>query len=257
MVIVENLLMALLPLFIGYSIDSLMAGQYHDLIVLAAVITTLVFVAVIRRFYDTRIYGEIRVRIGLKTDDFLREHTVTTRNARLTMSRELVDFLENDLPSLLTAIIQLVVTVGVLASFSYLLALSASVAGIIMLAIYALFHRAFIELNAALNTQMERQVNVLSFLSHNGLYAHLQKLKTREIKLSDTEAMLYGLVFIVLFGFVLTNLMLTTQLNAPTAGQLFSVVTYSLEFVEAAIMLPVTLQTLSRLSEISQRLNVR
>lgn len=39
------------------------------------------------------------------------------------------------------------------------------------------------------------------------------------------------------------------------AGQVFSIVTYSLEFVETAVLLPITLQTLSRLGEISQRLN--
>lgn len=46
-----------------------------------------------------------------------------------------------------------------------------------------------------------------------------------------------------------------SQLIEPTAGQVFSIVTYSLEFVETAVMLPITLQTLSRLTEISQRLN--
>ena len=44
-------------------------------------------------------------------------------------------------------------------------------------------------------------------------------------------------------------------LTDPTVGQVFSIVTYSLEFVETAVMLPITLQTLSRLMEISQRLN--
>nr|WP_253823144.1 hypothetical protein [Vibrio kanaloae] len=48
---------------------------------------------------------------------------------------------------------------------------------------------------------------------------------------------------------------MVSRLIGPTAGQVFSIVTYSLEFVETAVMLPITLQTLSRLAEISQRLN--
>lgn len=257
LVVVENLLMALLPLFIGYSIDSLMAGQYQDVLVLAGVVTALVAVAVARRIYDTRTYGEIRIQVGLATDSRLRERPVTTRNARLSMSRELVDFLENELPPLLTAIIQLLVTLVVLASFSPWLALSAGLAGLLMLGIYALFHHSFIRLNARLNSQVERQVSVLSALTPSGLQTHLRKLKNREVKLSDTEAALYGLVFMVLFGFVLSNLLLTTQLHAPSAGQLFAVVTYSLEFVEAALLLPITLQTLSRLTDIRERLNAQ
>lgn len=257
LVAVENLLMALLPLFIGYSIDSLIAGQYHDLLVLTGVVSTLVAVAVLRRIYDTRIYGEIRIKVGLDTDSRLRDRPVTTRNARLSMSRELVDFLENDLPPLLTAVIQVLVTLCVLASFSPWFALNAGLAGLLMLAIYALFHQPFIRLNARLNSQTERQVSVLSWLAPSGLQTHLRKLKAREVKLSDTEAALYGLVFMVLSGFVLVNLLLTTHLVTPSAGQLFAVVTYSLEFVEAALLLPITLQTLSRLSDIRERLNAR
>ncbi|MGP9826091.1 ABC transporter six-transmembrane domain-containing protein [Ectopseudomonas khazarica] len=255
LVIAENLLMALLPLFIGYSIDSLMNNQYQNVLILAGVLTALVIVAVARRIYDTRIYGDIRVKVGLDTDTRLRSHPVSTRSARLSMSREPVDFLEHDLPPLLTAIIQLLVTLIVLASFSPWLAMSAGGAGLLMLTIYALFHQSFVRLNARLNSQVERQVNVLSSLPPSGLYTHLRKLKAREVKLSDTEAALYGIVFMVLFAFVLTNLLLTTQLNTPSAGQLFAVVTYSLEFVEAALLLPITLQTLSRLRDIHGRLN--
>lgn len=162
LVIAENLLMALLPLFIGYSIDSLMNNQYQDVLVLAAVVTALIMVAVVRRVYDTRTYGDIRIKVGLDTDSRLRSRPVSTRNARLSMSRELVDFLEHDLPPLLTAVIQLLVTLIVLASFSPWLAMSAGGAGLLMLAIYALFHRPFIRLNARLNSQVERQVSVLS-----------------------------------------------------------------------------------------------
>jgi NADH:ubiquinone oxidoreductase subunit K len=75
--------------------------------------------------------------------------------------------------------------------------------------------------------------------------------------ISDAEAILCGLILLVLFGFVIINLWLSTLIHDPTAGQIFSIVTYSLEFVEAAVLLLITLQTLSRLTEISQRLSKR
>ncbi len=256
MVIIENVLLALLPLLIGYSMDSLLAGQHHDLITLSIILSSLIVLSVLRRIYDTRAYGGIRVEIGMQAASQLRHQPITTQNARLTMSREIVDFLEEDLPPLLTAVIQLIVAIVVLSNFNYRLGLGAIVTGVLMLLIYSAFHQAFIRLNAKLNTQMERQVNVLSCLPLSGLRIHLDKLKHREINLSDTESIVYGLIFLLLFGFVVINLLLTTQLLTPSAGALFSIVTYSLEFVEAAILLPITLQTLSRLSEINQRLNV-
>jgi NADH:ubiquinone oxidoreductase subunit K len=75
------------------------------------------------------------------------------------------------------------------------------------------------------------------------------------VKLSDTEAIVYGFIFTLLFSAVLGNLWLVSYMDSPTPGQVFSIVTYSLEFVETAVLLPITLQTLSRLGEISQRLN--
>ena len=98
-------------------------------------------------------------------------------------------------------------------------------------------------------------MKLLSGVRLSALRWHFERLKQCEIKLSDTEAVVYGLIFIVLFGAVIGNLWMVSQLIEPTAGQVFSIVTYSLEFVETAVMLPITLQTLSRLTEISQRLN--
>ena len=40
-----------------------------------------------------------------------------------------------------------------------------------------------------------------------------------------------------------------------TAGRIFSIVTYSWEFVESALVLPLTLQSWSRLAEIINRTN--
>lgn len=45
-----------------------------------------------------------------------------------------------------------------------------------------------------------------------------------------------------------------THLSA-SPGQIFSVVSYSLEFLQAAVMLPFALQALTQLNEITERIN--
>ncbi|PWI31931.1 ABC transporter permease [Vibrio albus] len=255
MVALENALTVVLPLFIGFTIDGLLRNNASDLYFLAALLVLIIVVSVARNFYDTRIYGAIRVEVGEAVDKKMSHHLLSVRNARLNMSRELVDFLENDIPPLMTAVIQLIASVIILTFFHLNFGVSALIASTIMLMVYALFHDCFIRLNHSLNNQTERQVTVLSCKPFRGVRVHLERIKRREIMISDAEAVLYGLIFLVLFGFVITNLWLSARLNSPTAGQIFSVVTYSLEFLEAAVMLPITLQTLSRLSEISQRLN--
>lgn len=254
-VLVENVFMILLPLFIGYAIDGVLEQDMRPLALFALVLFMLVIVSVARRYYDTRVYGAIRVRLAHVVERSLRRASVSIKDARLTMSRELVDFLEDDLPSLITAIVQLMATVIILASFHIKLALIVLAAGLGMLLIYAFFHQTFTRLNGVMNDQFEQQVHVLDGQPFSAIRAHFERLKRCEIKLSDTEALVYGLIFLVLFSAVLANLWMVSTLNAPSVGQVFAIVTYSLEFVETAVMLPITLQTLSRLAEISQRLN--
>ena len=76
-----------------------------------------------------------------------------------------------------------------------------------------------------------------------------------EVKLSDREAVLYGSVFLVLLTMVVFNLWYSTLNGTISAGTIFSIVSYSWEFVDAAVILPVTLQSLTRLTEITQRIN--
>ncbi len=57
---------------------------------------------------------------------------MTTRNARLDMSRELVDFLEREVPPLFTAVIQLVASVVILSSFGWQLGVMPVIACLLM-----------------------------------------------------------------------------------------------------------------------------
>ena len=56
-------------------------------------------------------------------------------------------------------------------------------------------------------------------------------------------------------AFIVHNLYVGAQLPGVTAGTIFSIATYSWEYVEAALLLPIALQDWSRLSEITSRLN--
>ena len=254
LVVLENGLLALLPLFIGFAIDDLLAGGHWQLLTVGGLLVGLTLVMVARRFYDTRAYGSIRVALGIAVDDKHRRQPVSLRTARLDMARELVDFLEEELPQLLTGIIQIVVTLVVLASFDSYLALSAVSLTVAMAALYGLFSKRFFRLNALLNNRMERQVHSLE-RGPLRVLQHLAALRRCEVRLSDTEALLYGLIFLMVSAFVVCNLWLCTHMAGLTSGKIFSIVSYSWEYVEAALVLPMSLQSLSRLQEISGRLN--
>jgi len=257
MILIETSLMALIPLFIGFAIDGLLAGSLIELWRLAAIMAALIGVAVFRRVYDTRVYGTVRVELGREQAARSAELPVSALNARLAMGRELVDFLEQTLPEAMAAAVQLAIAVIVLYAFAPELALAGGAAALAMLVIYALFHRRFFRLNGALNQQTEQQVSVLEQRKARPLRAHLMRLRRHEVRISDTEAVLYGAIFIVLLGLILFNLWFAATQLTITVGTIFSIISYSWEFIESALALPATLQSWSRLSEIMRRLNTR
>jgi len=251
----ETTMTALAPLFIGFAIDGLLENDLSALLNLAGLLGALILVGVIRRIFDTRAYGTIRVELGKEQAARAGNGSVSTTNARLGMGRELVDFLEEQIPQLFGSFVQLGAALIILWSFHPMLFVSALTTGILTLLIYAAVHRRFFLLNGDLNGQMERQVGILSSSSSRMLFLHLLKLRKAEVRISDTEACVYGVMFSVLFGFILFNLWFAAQNIDMTVGRLFSLVSYSWEFVESALVLPATLQSWSRLSEITRRIN--
>lgn len=254
-ILIETGLVALIPLFIGFAIDGLLAGSDAAFWQLAGMMAALIALAVIRRAYDTRAYGSIRVELGQAQIRRSGEIEVSTLNARIAMGRELVDFLEGTVPEALAGGVQLVLSIGILYAFSPSLALTAATATLAMIAIYAGFHRRFYRLNGALNQQIEKQVRLLERRALRPILAHFLRLRRLEVRLSDAEAFLYGAVFVVLLVMLLCNLKIATSLPETSAGTIFSVVSYSWDFVESALALPVTLQSWTRLSEIMTRIN--
>jgi len=172
LVALENVLIALVPLTIGIAIDGLLAKETEQLLPLAGLLFTLIAVAVSRRLYDTRAYGYIRVELGLSTISRHQHSPTSSQTARLDMARELVDFLENEVPNVMTGAIQVVITIAVLSIFHWQLGAAALLLSVGMLGIYGLFHRSFYCYNKALNDQIENQVSILGRPS--GLKTHLQ-----------------------------------------------------------------------------------
>lgn len=254
-ILVETGLLALIPLFIGFAIDDLLVGGTTSFWQLTGIMALMIGLSVIRRAYDTRVYGAVRVELGKAQVKRANRMEVSTLNARIAMGRELVDFLEGILPEALAAGVQLLVSVAILFAFSPSLALAAAGATIGIVFIYAAFHNRFFRLNAALNQQTEMQVGLLERRALRPMLSHFLRLRRHEVRLSDAEAFLYGAIFTVLLGMILFNLRIATGLPEATAGTIFSVVSYSWEFVESALVLPVTLQSWTRLSEIMSRIN--
>lgn len=253
--LLETALFALLPLLIGWSIDGLMKGEAGAFRWFILTVTGLMVIATLRRLYDTRVYGTIRVELGRIQAARSAAEPVSIRNARVLMGRELVDFLEKTAPEAMEALVQVIVAVAVLLSFHGYLAANSAGALVLMLLIYTVAAPRFFRLNGALNEASEGQVAALDSHRPRRIAAHFMRLRRQEVRLSDTESVVYGLIFSVLLVMLSFNIWFAaTRLGAST-GTIFSVVAYSQEFLQSAVQLPVALQALTRLREISERIS--
>ncbi len=253
--ILETAVLALFPLLIGRSIDGLLGDEYTAFYQFIGAMAVLTVVATGRRVYDTRAYGSMRVALGRAQAHRAGEEAVSVTNARVLMGRELVDFLEKEAPLSITGLIQIFVAIAVLFSFHGLLALAAGSAAVAMLGIYSLSARRFFNLNSDLNEQTEAQVATLESRDLSKVTAHLVGLRRHEVRLSDTESVVYALIFIALLTMLGFNLWFAATQTGATPGEIFSIVTYSYEFIQMSVILPMALQNLTRLAEITERIN--
>ena len=116
-------------------------------------------------------------------------------------------------------------------------------------------HSRFFRLNGHLNEQTELQVGTLETGNPSEIMKHFLRLRIWEIKISDTEAVLYGIIFAQVIAFMSFILWFGTALPDATTGSIFSIVNYSWNYVESSAVLPLTLQSLTRLREITYRIN--
>ena len=256
LLIVEVALLALIPLFMGNTIDALLADTDPGaLLEISVLFVALILAAVVRRAYDTRAYGTMRVHLCTALTQRSRHKDVSALNAQVEMGRELADFLEEQTPLVITSVIQLVVSVVILFHFGTALGAASIVAVLIMLVLYAGFHRRFFALNAGLNAISEEQVGVLGSRDLVRITDLFTRRRTSEVKLSDADSIMYGAVYLVMFALILANLWSASALAGVTVGAIFAIISYSWELVGASVELPATLQQWTRLKEIQERLN--
>ncbi len=251
----ETVLIALIPLFIGFAIDGLLSDSLQELMNLGILFAALVALAVVRRIYDTRVYSAIRVDLGIAQTARSENLNLSTLNAQIGMGRELVGFLEETLPMVMTGLTQLIIAIIILFTFSPLLAVSAGLAALGSLVVYAFFHGRFYRLNSDLNHQTEKQVGILAKRKLRITTAHFLRLRRAEVRISDNEALLYGLIFVLLLALIIFNVWHATTALTATTGAIFAIISYSWDFVDGAITLPAVLQNWTRLSEIMRRIN--
>lgn len=252
----ENVFSVLEPWLLGRAIDGLIAREYLGLAVFLVAANVALAIAIIRRRYDTRVFGRIFAENALEAVE--RENAATRAvgqvTARVSFVKEFTDFFEVMFPAAIASVAALVGAVLMLAAISPLVCAATVAVALLIGSIFWLSRGRMETLNAALNDEMERQVEVLDTRESPRVSAHLSSLVRWRVLLSDIEARNFGAAFaftILLTAFAAWVLI---AVEDNSEGQVFAALTYVLQFSQSVIVLPYTYQEFVRTREIGRRL---
>ena len=254
LILSEAALAILFPLFIGYAIDSAINGSNYGAIQLGLLGLAALVVGVGRRVYDSRFYAKIYQDIGSRAISKMEDNLSSKKTAHLGMIRELVEFLENSLPELMSSVIGLIGVIGIIATLSLNVFYGSLVVTVIIFLIYWLTSSRTIRLNKMSNDEMEKQVDVISKNDEGELNLHLKEMMKWNIKLSDLEAANFSVSWIVMITFLVASIIISVSDGIVKYGALFSLIMYVFQYMENVINLPFFYQNWLRLQEIKERL---
>jgi ABC-type multidrug transport system fused ATPase/permease subunit len=186
------------PFFLGLAINDLIKGSYHGLIILSIIHLCWLIIGTIRHMYDTRTFTSIYTSMVTR---FLSKRNqsadVSMLSAHSTLSRELVDFLESDLPYIIEAFYNIVGSLVLLYFYESNVVLICFAILFPVGVISYFYGKKMSNLTKMKNDELEKQVSVIAFGNKDSISKHYNKLRNLQIKISDKEAWNFGMIEIL------------------------------------------------------------
>lgn len=187
----ENALFLVYPLLGGFAIDAMLKGDALAASSYALMVLAFYAVGALRRAVDTRVFSIVYARLAAEVaaDQHGRGESASRVVARVDLAREFVGFFQDHLPMLATSVISIFGAVAMLAWLNPWLGLASSLALALVLVALPAFARHNEGLQARVNDQREREVDVLSH--GRAVLRHFTLLSRLQVRLSDLEAGAY------------------------------------------------------------------
>ena len=256
---VENLLRLAQPLALGWAINDLLTGQTFGLIVLVIQHLLHLIVGLTRQVYDTRaftaIYSDLVTRMIRQQRDLGVD--VSRVSARAALSREYVDFFERSVPTAIRAAFSIIGSLIMLAWYDpivVIICLGLMLPAALVNRVYARWTR---RLSRGLHDQLEREVDVIDDARPEDLRAHFDEVASWRVRLSNAEAINFGLMELFILGVIVLVLVRTCQLPDILAGDLFAVFRYLMLMLIGFDQIPRLVHQISRLQDVKGRMKAR
>ncbi|MEM7195048.1 MAG: ABC transporter six-transmembrane domain-containing protein [Pseudomonadota bacterium] len=253
----EAVLLLLFPLAIGYCVDTLLQESNDGLLALSALCVAVLIFAAGRRFYDTRAYAAIYRDLATRLVAHKHQHGVSTTRltAQVKLLQEVVEFFEDSMPELISAVITFIGVVVVLALMDWTVMAGCLAASVIVGVIYGFSEARIFRYNRGQNDELEKQVDVVRENRRRKVHVHFGRLAQWNIRLSDMETLNFSGVWVVLATLMLGAVVVIVQNAGLSYGQKITAIMYVFEYIEVVMSFPLFYQQIIRLREITTRLS--
>lgn len=254
--ILENLFELLYPFVIGISIDGLLAGQYSSLIILASTWLVHTITGVYRNIYDTRTFTQIYSNIVTNMVLEQEKQGIPTSQivARSALSREFVDFFEQNIPQIITALFSFFGALVMLSLYDLKIALYCLLLLLPLWFLNRFYARKSLVLNQKLNSQLEQEVNVLTDCYADEVQTHYYHLARLRIRLSNAAATNWGIMELFIIALFMAVLVRTVALSSIQPGTIYAILSYAWNYRQSLDVVPTLVQQVSRLKDIGDRM---
>jgi ABC-type multidrug transport system fused ATPase/permease subunit len=248
------------PFFLGMAINDLMQGSYRGLIILSAVHFAWLVIGTIRHRYDTRTYSTIYTSLVTKfLSKRIKSAEVSKLSAHSTLAREFVDFLEFDLVYIIEAFYNIVGSMILLFFYQSSVVFLCLAILLPVMAISYIYGKKMKRLTRLKNDELEKQVNIISSGDNKAIHQHFNNLRKWQIRISDQEAWNFGIMEMMVMVVIAVSLLITNQVTGTTvlAGHIIGIYNYILKFVSGLDTIPYTVQRITALNDITQRIQLQ
>ncbi len=251
----ENFFNLLYPFATGMAINGLLKDEYFGLGLFLGTWILHTAMGVWRQRYDTRVFCDIYAQMA--SDMVLSQHragvATTQIVARATLSREIVDFFERDIPLIISSLISFVGALFMLFMYDMQIGLACMVLILPISLLSRRYAKRTLQLNTQLNDQREREVAILESGDPAAIKKHYSLLTMWQVRLSDAEATNWGIIESAMIGLAAWVIYRAVNLDDAGAGTIYAIISYLWNFVSSLATVPFLVQQLSRLNDISHR----
>jgi ABC-type multidrug transport system fused ATPase/permease subunit len=256
--VLENIFELLYPLAIGYAIDQLLQGNYRSILPFLCTWFAHAITAISRHVYDTRTFTRIysNLATAMVMEQAQEGISIAQITARSALSREFVDFFEHNIPQIIAGLFGFVGALVMLFIYDVQVGLYCLGLLIPLVIINRGYARTSQKLNQNLNNQLEQEVTVLTQSQLEVVRSHYSLLAKWRVRLSNAEALNYGVMELFTIVLAATVLVRTTWITGIQAGEIYAIISYLWNFLKSLEDIPALVQQFSRLQDIGQRIQL-